>query len=306
MARIVVSGLTNLETTVAIEQFPIPYFPVRYPFHGVQSTVSGVGFNVAKALSCLGDDVRFFTILGDDPAGKICRDVIREEGLRDSLLTTGSGATAQSVILVEPQGRRQIHVDLKNLQDELPPQVSVAKAISKCDVAVLCNINFSRPLLSVARHDGKLIATDVHAVSSLDDPYNLEFMQAAGILFMSHELLPVPPGDWAAEVIGRFGTTVVVVGLGSEGALLRVKGEPDSVFFPVVSTRPVANTIGGGDALFSCFVHFFARGLTPREALARAMVFASYKVGANGGAEGFLTGDELEKMWNARGGGHGG
>ena len=41
-SHILVSGLLNLETTVRVDGFPIPYFPVHYPFFGVRSTVSGV------------------------------------------------------------------------------------------------------------------------------------------------------------------------------------------------------------------------------------------------------------------------
>jgi ribokinase len=37
---------------------------------------------------------------------------------------------------------------------------------------------------------GKLIASDVHAISDLNDPYSRDFMSYAHILFMSHENLP--------------------------------------------------------------------------------------------------------------------
>lgn len=56
MNPILISGLINLETSLRVDGFPLPYFPVRYPFFGVNSTVSGVGFNVAKALTTLGDE----------------------------------------------------------------------------------------------------------------------------------------------------------------------------------------------------------------------------------------------------------
>ena len=36
----------------------------------------------------------------------------------------------------------------------------------ECDLAVLCNINFSRPFLEVAKRRGIPIATDVHAIAS--------------------------------------------------------------------------------------------------------------------------------------------
>jgi hypothetical protein len=46
--NILVSGLINIETTLQIDGFPVPYFPVRYPFFGVNSTVSAVGYNWLK------------------------------------------------------------------------------------------------------------------------------------------------------------------------------------------------------------------------------------------------------------------
>jgi len=51
---ILVMGLTNIETTLAVEQFPIEYQPVRFPFNGIESHVSGVGVNNVLALNALG------------------------------------------------------------------------------------------------------------------------------------------------------------------------------------------------------------------------------------------------------------
>ena len=47
--KLFVSGLLNVETTVAVRDFPISYYPIDYPFFGIQSHVSGVGYNIAKA-----------------------------------------------------------------------------------------------------------------------------------------------------------------------------------------------------------------------------------------------------------------
>ena len=49
-----ICGLINMETTVRVEGFPLRYFPVTYPFNGIGSTVSGVGYNIAAALRALG------------------------------------------------------------------------------------------------------------------------------------------------------------------------------------------------------------------------------------------------------------
>jgi acarbose 7IV-phosphotransferase len=48
MASILVSGLTNIETNLRIERFPLDYYLVAYPCHGIRSNVSGAGYNLAK------------------------------------------------------------------------------------------------------------------------------------------------------------------------------------------------------------------------------------------------------------------
>jgi ribokinase len=155
-------------------------------------------------------------------------------------------------------------------------------------LAVLCNINFSRPLLTKARRAGLTLASDVHTISDLDDPYNADFMAAADILFMSDERLPDPPEAWARNVLNRYGNEILVIGLGEAGALLAVKRDNFLERIPAVTTRPVVNTIGAGDALFSCFLHVYARTGDPYEALSQAVIFASYKIGESGAASGFL------------------
>ncbi len=266
MTTILVSGLINIETTLQVDAFPIPYFPVRYPFFGVRSTVSGVGYNIAKALTTLGDSVRFVSMIGGDALGQMAKATIRADGLPADLVLETLRETPQSVILFDHEGRRQINVDLKDIQEQIYPEDRFIQALDECDLAVLSNINFSRPMLRIARDCGIPIATDVHAISDLEDEYNQDFMAAATILFTSHEHLPCAPEEWVRRVQGRYGTEIVV-GLGTEGALLAVKDENVLECLPAVYTRPVVNTVGAGDALFSAFVHGYAQGRPPRRGL---------------------------------------
>lgn len=290
---VLISGLINLETTVRVDGFPIPYFPVRYPFFGVRSTVSGVGVNVSAALTTLGHEVRLLSLIGGDAAGRLAREALRGRGVDDRYVLDQLTATPQSAILYDSDGRRQIHVDLKDIQEQVYPVELFHEAAAGCRLAVLCNVNFSRPLLALARQRGMTIATDVHAIANLDDPYNTDFMAAADILFMSHEHLSAPPEQWATAVQARYGNAIVVIGLGAEGALLAVQGEaPQRV--PAVFTRPVVNTIGAGDALFAAFLHGYTQTGDPYLALRKAVVFASYKIGAAGAAEGFLDAEGVE------------
>ncbi len=288
MARFLVSGLINLETTLQVETFPVHYEPVRYPFHGVASTVSGVGYNISKALGTLGDQVTLLSLIGDDPPGWLARRTLAQDGVPAAGVLTCPSATAQSVILFGPDGRRQIHVDLKDIQEQVYPPGGYQAALAACDLAILCNINFSRPLLAAARQAGVRVATDVHTLSDLDDPYNRDFMAAAHILFMSDERLPCAPEDWALRVLERCPAEILVIGLGAQGALLAVRRDGFMGRFPAVHLRPVVSSIGAGDALFSCFLHETLSQSDPYRALQRAQVFAAYKIGSAGAAEGFL------------------
>jgi ribokinase len=296
MSEILVSGLINIETTVRVDRFPIEYTPVRYPFFGVNADVSGVGYNVAKALVCLGDRVRFLSMIGKDIAATTVYEKLRADQIPHGFVVAELDYTPRSAILYDSTGKRQINVDLKDVQERTYPEVLFEQAAYHSSFAVLCNTNFSRPMLSKLRGRGIPIATDVHAISRLDDDYNRDFMQAADVLFMSDELLPGTPEAWARGLWDRFGTPVAVVGLGAQGALLAVKADGFIERIPAVYTRPVVNSIGAGDALFSCFVHVYHQTGDPYLAIKKAVVFASYKIGVASAADGFLSETALNEL----------
>ena len=173
-------------------------------------------------------------------------------------------------------------------------------ALKESDLAILCNVNWTRPFLAQAQAATIPIATDVHTIAALDDDYNRDYMAAATILFMSDERLPLPPEQWAKKVQNEFGTEIIVIGLGAKGALLAVKSDNFCERLPAVQTRPIVNTIGAGDSLFSAFNHFYRKSKNPYTALQKAILFASYKIGTAGAAAGFLTEDALTQLTNGR------
>lgn len=297
---LLVSGLINIETTLKISRFPLAYQPVRYPFFGVNSAVSGVGYNVAKALTTLGNEVRFLSLVGDDLAGKQVNDALREDGIHTEFVRHTLAHTPQSVILYDEQGRRAIHVDLKDIQEAVYPVESFEQAVQNCSLAVLCNINFSRPLLGRAQAAGIPIATDVHTISQLDDDYNRDFMAVATILFMSDEYLPLPPEDWARALQARYKTDIIVIGLGADGALLAIKSDGFMERIPAQRVRAIVNTIGAGDALFSAFIHSYHQTHDPYTAIEKAVLFAGYKIGEAGAAQGFLDSAALDTLYRSK------
>ncbi len=296
MANILVSGLINIETTLRVDGFPIPYAPVRFPFFGVNTTVSGVGYNVAKALTTLGDQVHLLSLIGTDAAAALVREALVADGIAGDFVLAQIPYTAQSVILYDPEGRRAIYTDLKDIQERAYPPALFTEAAQGCELAVLCNINFSRPFLARAAELGLPVATDVHTIADLDDPYNRDFMAAADILFMSDERLPCPPEVWVRRLWERYRAEIVVVGLGAQGVLLGVRADNFLERLPARQVRKVVSTIGAGDALFAAFVHGYVRSHDPYAALQRAIVFAAYKIGEASAAAGFLDEAGLDAL----------
>lgn len=299
MATILIAGLINLETTVAVDAFPLSYQPVRFPFHGIQTRTSGVGYNLSAALTRLGHQVRLAAMVGDDDLASLVRATMAADGIDDRYLLKTLPSTPQSVILFEPSGRRQIHVDLKDIQEATYPDDVFREALDGVDLALVCNINFARRFLGHIRTRGIPIATDVHTISSLEDPYNRDFMEAADLLFCSDEHLPVAPELWAARVMNQWGTHVLVVGCGAEGSMLAERGK-SPIRVSAVSPRPVHNTIGAGDALLSGFIHGMVSGLEPETALRQASYFAGWKIGEASASRGFLTAAELAEKFRSR------
>ena len=169
-------------------------------------------------------------------------------------------------------------------------RVEVASArVSKGESAAF------RRICAWAADAGKPLATDVHTLADPRDEYNRDYLRAAQVLFLSDERLWASPEESARELLGLYSNLrVVVIGLGAEGALLAERRTGRVERYPAVYTRPVVNTIGAGDALFSAFIFGYARSGDAETALRRAMVFASYKTGVKGAAEGLLTEPEWE------------
>lgn len=300
MSRILVSGLINIETTLRTDVFPIEYLPVRYPFYGVNSSVSGVGYNLSKALTTLGHQVDFLSLIGRDLAGGQVRATLRQDEISDVNIISEIEHTPQSVIIYDESGRRQINVDLKDIQEQVYPLERFEQAMQKSDLLALCNVKFSHPMLKMAKEAGKLIATDVHTINDLHDGYNSDFMAAANILFMSNEHLPVSPEEWVNALFKIYENEIIVIGLGGEGALLAVRKDGFIGRFPAVKVRPIVNTIGAGDALFSSFLHGYLKSRNPYDAIQRAILFAGYKIGGVSAVDGFLNADELDELVKSR------
>ncbi len=298
MSNIFVSGLVNIETNLKISNFPINYSPIEYLFNGISSTVSGVGYNVSKAFATLGDEVHMHTLIGNDHFGKIIVDEFVKSQIGIEGVYHFLDGTPQSVIAYDDNGNRKIFCDLKNIQEVSYPAAFAYDM--KYDLAVLTNVNFSREFFSKFRLSKTPIATDCHVLKDINSEYDKEFLENANIIFLSNEAIKGNEESFLRELIKAYEQEIIVIAMGSQGSLLYDRLADDIYHQEAITVRPIVNTVGAGDALFSAFLHFYIAGYEPIDALKLATYFAGYKIGDNGGAEGFLKEHELFSLRSSK------
>ena len=298
MKKILVSGLVNTETVARVRKFPVDYYPIDYPFFGVSTAVSGVAYNIALALTTLGDEVKLCSMTGADFPADYIKNELEKAGIGVNDLKAKLKETPNSVVLYDETGRRQIYCDLKDIQETSYgfSEYQVANA----DLVAACNINFNRELLGLAKSRGKTIATDVHVLGNVWDEYNREFMEAADILFLSDEASGDDPYRFIGELEAAYHNSIIVMGRGSKGALMYLRDTDSFYELPAAHVGDVVNTVGAGDALFSAFLHYYAQEMNPVDALKRAQIFAAAKIRVSGASRGFVPEAEVEEMllWN--------
>jgi len=294
MSKILVSGLVNIEINVKVEAFPIKYSPVLYPFFGLKMNVSGVGMNVSKALKTLGSEITLAGMLANDFEGDIIRMALNREGIDTKFVLSRLSESPLTSILVDKTGRRQIHCDLKDIQDIEYPDEVMDHLIDDHEIIVFTPMNYNRRFLKKAKEQSKKIITDLHVINDLEDPYQIDFYKNSNIVFMSNEMLIGKEKEFMKNMMEKYDNDLLICGMGKDGSLLYDGKE--FIRVNAVTIRDIVNTAGAGDSLFSCFLHYYAKGVDPLDALKKASYFAGYKIGEHGAALGFLSEEKLEQL----------
>lgn len=298
MGKFLVMGLLNVETTMKVPSIPMEHIPITFPFFGIKTNVSGTSFNVSKALNVLGDEVRLASIIGKDLRGEQIKAQLKKEKISKDYILEDLKETPESIILYDKKGTRQIFCDLKDAQEAEYDKEIFKDAIKDQDVVFFGNTNFCRPFLKEAKKSGKLVAASVHAIKSSDDEFNKDFMEAADILFVSDDNLQGSPYDFIEDIRAKYHNKIIVLGRGAKGAMLYSEKDRFVGNFPSVKTRQIVNTVGAGEALSSAFLHFYLKTKSPYQSIKNAILFASYKIGTTGSANGFLTEEQIEKFYS--------
>jgi sugar/nucleoside kinase (ribokinase family) len=261
---------------------------------------AGGGWNVARALQTLGTEVRFATLLADDPPSRFVRDELQRCELASEAAVPAIDKTPVAVVQVSHEHSHHLFLDNSALDTASYPADIAGRLLSGVDLAVLAVTNFTRPLISLAQESGIPIAADVQSVGSVVDDRVAEYMSCAQILFLSSEAITGAPETWLAQQMQRYPAEIIVMGMGSDGCAIAQRSTQEITRIPPPRDLPVANAVGAGDALFAAFLHFLNKGDEPIRAIRLASHFAARKIGHSGGAQGFLTEQELLTEFRTR------
>jgi ribokinase len=301
-ARIAVIGSCNVDLTTFTDRLPSPgetifgtEFHLGFGGKGANQAVAArqCGANVSM-VACIGRDlfgeatVRNFASLGIDAAHVRFADDV---------------SSGVAPIFVDPSGQNRIIV-VKGANDCLTP-ADVDRAAPGLLGADCIVLQFEIPLETVkyavrfGRENG--IRTIVNPAPAL--PIDLGSLEGLSY-FVPNETeaealtgMPVRTDEEAARcarsLIER-GIDRVIITLGERGALLAKDGNAELIPSFAVDTR---DTTGAGDAFIGSFATFLVEGMTERDAVRKANLYAAISTTGVGTQKSFCDRATLEREW---------
>ena len=298
MGKFVVAGITQIETIVKVEKIPIEFQLVTAMPDSIHMAAGGDAYNESLALVWLGNEVSFCSMVGKNFDMNLINPPDRQITLWTEHMLKVMDDTPIEVILYDKNRRQQIFEDIKNLRD-VPYDMDRAKPlIDACDMVVLANANFCRPFVEEAKKFNKTIAVNIRNFRREKEKFNTDFLSNADILYFGDDSLEEDPFDFVKSIEQTYGTKIIILGQGAEGLILYDREQDIIAHYNTVKTNEVVNTAGAGNALFSCFLHFYLKDGDSVAAIKNALLFASYKIGYMGTSNGFMTPEQVEQWRN--------
>ena len=288
MADVCVVGSANLDLVASVASLPAPGATVLATDYAEHA--GGKGLNQAVAAARLGAAVAFVGSIGDDAAGGILAEVMRDEGIDVSGLRVLRGV---------PTGRALINVDAR----------------AENSIVVVPGAN-ARTCASVA---GSLPAAGV-VLAQLEVPLDavVAAFRAARARGSTTVLNPAPardlpddllslcdvvvPNEGEAAALGgadrlhALGVTAVVTTLGARGATVAVRA--GTVTVAPFAVSPV-DTTGAGDAFIGALCAELSRGVDVAAAARTAAAAGALATTRRGAVPSLPTRAEVERLLGA-------
>src|SRR5258708_7019014 len=303
--RIAVVGSANIDLTTFTNQFPKPgetIFGQKFDLG-----FGGKGANQAVAARLCGAEVFMVARVGSDLFGPATIENFRKQGIDPTHVKQVEGlSSGVAPIFVEPNGQNRILV-VKGANDAMKPADvdAAAETLKTADCIVL---QFEIPLetvyyaVSFARTHGircilnpaPAQAVDMTRLKELDYfvPNESEAETITGL-----PVRDVGDANKCAEKLLAGGIRRVIITLGSNGSLLASREGSDHVSPFAVNS---VDSTGAGDAFIGSFAVFLAEGLSEKEAVRKANLYAGISTTGVGTQKSFYDRARFDAEWDAR------
>jgi ribokinase len=305
-SNISVVGSANVDLTIFNDTFPRPgetIFGKRFDLG-----FGGKGANQAVAACRCGASVGMVAKVGNDLFGPATLKNFESQGIDASHVLIAEGiSSGVAPIFVDSSGQNRIVV-IKGANELLSPQDvdAAAPLLNRADTILL---QFEVPLATVYHTIRYARARGIRCIVNPAPALPLDFQAVASAdYFVPNESeaeaitgIPVHNLEEARRCAGYLleqGLAKVVITLGERGSLLATKEEMELI--PAFRVDPIDST-GAGDAFIGSFAVFLAEGLTDKEALTRASLYAALSTTQVGTQKSFPSREEFEREWERRG-----
>jgi ribokinase len=304
---IAVVGSANVDLTTFNDVFPRPgetIFGKKFDLG-----FGGKGANQAVAAHLCGASVGMVAKVGSDLFGPATIKNFESQGIDATYVGIAEGVSSGvAPIFVDAKGQNRIIV-VKGANDLLSPADvdAAAPLLRKADTIVM---QFEIPLGTVYHTVRFAKANGIRCIVNPAPAQAVDFKELGGAdYFIPNESeaevitgMPVHSMDDAkkcAEFLRRQGMRRVVITLGERGSL--VAGPEGCEIIPAFKVQAV-DTTGAGDAFIGSFAVFLGEGLSEKEALTRANLYAALSTTKVGTQKSFCSREVFEKEWQNRAG----
>jgi sulfofructose kinase len=302
-ADLVCVGIATLDAIALVDRLPVT--GERREATRIRLAGGGVAATAAVAAARLGTAVAFIGRVADDPAGRLVRAGLADEGVDVAGLRTVSGRTPVSVVLVEAgSGERALVPDVGGV----PPIELGADDVALCRSAAWVHVDQTgHPPLDELRHAGVRTPVSFDG-GNTSRRYPLEHVD----LYAPTEaaLRARHPGELQATLEAALdeGPSTVVVTMGSAGSLAAVRDAATGAVTvhrePAAGRVPIVSTLGAGDVFHGALLASLIAGRSIATSLRRANAAAALACRELDGRTGIPTADELDAFLREQEAGH--
>lgn len=292
-------GLGGESVFLSVDHFHMPGETLHAESLYVEA--GGKAYNQAVAAARLGADVTFIGAVGEDSGGRLCRDVLVEEGIQAVLETVPGINTAYACILTDSGGENRVTVS-RGAADMLSAAFirENEKAISRCTHLLLgleCPMEATLTALELAKKHGVYTIFNPAPAVALE----LDFLRSFDLITPNQQeaavllgLDRIPEAAELAKLLRREGFQQAVVTLGGEGSLLLYGDE--TLLFPALRVKAV-DTTGAGDTFNAAIAVALGSGWTLKEAVEYATNASAWSVSRPHVLTSLPTAAQLRDKW---------